>query len=107
VDLFQTRDAGLLRFAEFAKADEPCSADAIFRGPNHHLVRSLVLTIFVELRDLEELMTERGLASDHTTVFDISSARTNVVDPYLREQFHSVVMLCESGRSCPVLPIVI
>ena len=37
---------------------------------------------------------------------DISSARTKVVDPYLRERFHYVITLCdrEKERSCPVFP---
>ena len=35
---------------------------------------------------------------------DISSARTKIVDPYLRERFHYVITLCdrEQERSCPV-----
>ena len=37
---------------------------------------------------------------------DISSARTKVVDPYLRERFHYVITLCdrEKERSCPIFP---
>jgi len=37
---------------------------------------------------------------------DISSARTKSVDPYLRERFHYVIMLCnrQIERSCPVFP---
>jgi len=37
---------------------------------------------------------------------DISSARTKVVDPYLRQRFHYVITLCdrEKERSCPVFP---
>ncbi len=37
---------------------------------------------------------------------DISSARTKVVDPYLRERFHYVITLCDrqKERSCPVFP---
>src|SRR5580704_5354023 len=37
---------------------------------------------------------------------DISSARTKVVDPYLRERFQYVITLCdrEKERSCPVFP---
>ena len=37
---------------------------------------------------------------------DISSARTKVVNPCLRERFHYVITLCnrESERSCPVFP---
>jgi len=37
---------------------------------------------------------------------DISSARTKVVDPYLRERFHFVITLCdrEKERSCPIFP---
>jgi len=37
---------------------------------------------------------------------DISSARTKIVDPYLRERFHYVITLCdrEKERSCPVFP---
>ena len=37
---------------------------------------------------------------------DISSARTKIVDPYLRERFHYVITLCdrEQERSCPVFP---
>ena len=37
---------------------------------------------------------------------DISSARTKIVDPYLRERFHYVITRCdrEQERSCPVFP---
>jgi protein-tyrosine-phosphatase len=37
---------------------------------------------------------------------DIASARTKVVDPYLRERFHYVITLCDRDkeRSCPVFP---
>jgi arsenate reductase len=37
---------------------------------------------------------------------DISSSRTKVVDPYLRERFHYVITLCdrEKERSCPIFP---
>jgi arsenate reductase len=37
---------------------------------------------------------------------DISSARTKMVDPYLRERFHYVITLCdrEKERSCPIFP---
>jgi len=37
---------------------------------------------------------------------DISSARTKVVDPYLRERFHYVITLCDRAaeRSCPIFP---
>ena len=37
---------------------------------------------------------------------DISSARTKVVDPYLRERFQYVITLCdrEAERSCPIFP---
>lgn len=37
---------------------------------------------------------------------NISSARTKVVDPYLRERFTYVITLCdrEKERSCPVFP---
>ena len=37
---------------------------------------------------------------------DISSAKTKVVDPYLRERFHYVITLCdrEHERSCPDIP---
>ncbi len=37
---------------------------------------------------------------------DISTARTKVVDPHLRERFHYVITLCDrdSERSCPVFP---
>jgi arsenate reductase len=37
---------------------------------------------------------------------DISSARTKIVDPYLRERFHYVITLCdrETERSCPIFP---
>lgn len=37
---------------------------------------------------------------------DISSAKTKVVDPYLRERFHYVITLCdrENERSCPIFP---
>jgi arsenate reductase (thioredoxin) len=37
---------------------------------------------------------------------DISTARTKIVDPYLRERFHYVITLCdrENERSCPVFP---
>jgi arsenate reductase len=37
---------------------------------------------------------------------DISSARTKVVDPYLRERFHYVITVCdrEQERSCPIFP---
>jgi arsenate reductase len=37
---------------------------------------------------------------------DISSARTKVVDPYLRERFTYVITLCdrEQERSCPIFP---
>lgn len=37
---------------------------------------------------------------------DISSARTKVVDPYLRERFHYVITLCDrtKERSCPIFP---
>jgi len=37
---------------------------------------------------------------------DISSARTKIVDPYLRERFTYVITLCdrEQERSCPVFP---
>lgn len=37
---------------------------------------------------------------------DISSARTKVVDPYLRERFHYVITLCDRSkeRSCPIFP---
>jgi arsenate reductase len=37
---------------------------------------------------------------------DISSARTKIVDPYLRERFHYVVTLCDRAteRSCPIFP---
>ena len=37
---------------------------------------------------------------------DISSARTKVIDPYLRERFHYVITLCdrERERTCPVFP---
>jgi len=37
---------------------------------------------------------------------DISSARTKLVDPYLRERFHYVITLCDrkAERSCPIFP---
>jgi arsenate reductase len=37
---------------------------------------------------------------------DISSARTKLVDPFLRERFHYVITLCDrqQERSCPVFP---
>jgi arsenate reductase len=37
---------------------------------------------------------------------DISSARTKLVDPYLRERFHYVITLCDRAkeRSCPIFP---
>jgi arsenate reductase len=37
---------------------------------------------------------------------DISSARTKVVDPYLRQRFHYVITLCDREKegSCPVFP---
>jgi arsenate reductase len=37
---------------------------------------------------------------------DIASARTKVVDPYLRERFHYVITLCDRDkeRSCPIFP---
>ena len=37
---------------------------------------------------------------------DISSARTKLVDPYLRERFRYVITLCdrEKERSCPIFP---
>jgi protein-tyrosine-phosphatase len=37
---------------------------------------------------------------------DISSARTKVVDPYLRQRFRYVITLCdrEKERSCPIFP---
>ena len=37
---------------------------------------------------------------------DISSARTKMVDPYLRERFHYVITLCDREKegSCPVFP---
>lgn len=37
---------------------------------------------------------------------DISSAKTKVVDPYLRQRFHYVITLCdrEHERSCPIFP---
>lgn len=37
---------------------------------------------------------------------DISSARTKIVDPYLRERFHYVITLCDRAmeRSCPIFP---
>jgi len=37
---------------------------------------------------------------------DISSARTKVVDPYLKHRFHYLITLCDrkEERSCPVFP---
>ncbi len=42
---------------------------APFRAHNHSPVRPLVLPLQLSYRDLEEMMRERGLFVDHTTVF--------------------------------------
>jgi hypothetical protein len=39
-----------------------------FRGSRDRPLRSVVLTVLPALRDLEELMRERGLAVDHSTI---------------------------------------
>ena len=37
---------------------------------------------------------------------NITSARSKIVDPYLRERFHYVITLCDrqTERSCPIFP---
>jgi hypothetical protein len=42
---------------------------ASFRSRHHFMVRALVLAVCLSYRDLEEIMWERGLQVDHTTIY--------------------------------------